>query len=1372
MEKKNYCPSCEHPLPEGESECPNCTAILSMDVKSIMNYPSIPGYKILSDIGEGGMGKVYLSEDENLGRLVAIKMISDKVDNIEEANQRFLREAKAMAKVEHPNIVQIYTYGKSGGKVYFVMEYIEGDSLYDRIKKGGELPVDEALEILKEVIAALDEAWEKKIIHRDIKPANILIDKKNRVKLADFGLAKPIKIDVESTLTSSRIFQGTPHYVSPEQVKGESVDFRGDIYSLGITLFEMLVGEHPFKGTTPLAIISKHLQEPLPSIKEKRPDLPDEIQTLIEWMTHKDPELRPSSYIEILKFLSSFSSNQIKPEAAETSQRSIDKFSKPLLRIDALLVFVAIIPIFSILFLFDKKEISPLAEKEKRFVVAVAPFYGPDENSRNEGRVMAALVEKSIDKELRKENVKIIGIDETKETVHSHEQARALGERLKATVVIWGESFAVRGETEIQPYFTVVPIKKKTEKTQIDKAIKQSDPVKASDMPFQDKSVEPVVMGAEAPSQIELRKIKAKGIGDMVFLLAGIHALNRENNADKALSLLKQAPESSESLRYMAYACLKCGEKNQAYTVLKKSVMLDPKDAQSLALLGDLYMKDGKFKEAVTAYKAASESGNTYTTNQAIFYNKKLYSKEVFSSKKYRRAGEMETRYLLESAPLTGKITNRYCLPGIVKSFMIQNNSIHITYEGGTRSLPHEDKIIFSNGTFDRPVFYGRNYLFRLRSVRSGWALAVNFMEELGKMKKFPVAKFALNTKKIFNDAPSNLTELENSLQKAIIKDPTQPWHFFFLGQTLWAKGQKQKAKKTWSDMFSQEFPHIPYYEFADMAYFFERLTLLEWADRAHNEAFKRRKQLPQPIEFSLRFERTFNAYYIWQAAILSRKKKDMNRAYLWLNRARKLMGICPEEYFASLFWKKYFLEQGDNEKANQEIAILKRTSALPYNELKAYADLDYTIHLLIGASIGFYVILILLIAKAARRGINTDTQNLRILKLIKVSYLFQIIVRGSQAFKIVLKTIPIFTAFIGIVILSLNEENLYFISIIFFLLFIYIFLISKKCSLRSFIASISIPERWVLGMSLFFVIITAICVLAAYKYFLCIYNAPFGTCDSMGHSQIVHETEKLLKENDSDAVRYAAAVMNHLAGNMNRAEVLYKSLPYDLRAQKNLQELKKGNPVPPVPLLQEDIYLAYEWVSWNKIFGAFNEDLEWSILFAKIIFILNTVALLSSILLIIGFLFIPAGNQEKPELQKNKLRILLSKISFYTLPGVFDIKRGSPYRGWVVSTLFAFAVSSFFGFFIYGYPAYSPGMACAFYTDISKLDKYFPLPHSLADGEDLIEFFRWEIFWHWPGAKIFWGAVILAAIISLILHFSRFREIYRQTQTPQTLQL
>ncbi|UCH97561.1 MAG: protein kinase, partial [Candidatus Aminicenantes bacterium] len=1013
-------------------------------------------------------------------------------------------------------------------------------------------------------------AWERKIIHRDIKPSNILLDQKNQVKLADFGMAKSTQIKDERTLTSPIVFRGSPYYVSPERAKGDPVDFHGDIYSLGIVLYEMLVGERPFEGTTLMEVIGKHIRDPIPPIKKKQPGIPGQVQELIEWMTQKDPKKRPSSYAEIMDFLDSI------PQTRETGETPVIPGVHPLfgnmrhanfvLWAAGFLVFVVITWILSNFFLVDKPGISAVTRDKKSFVVAVTPFYGPDENSRREGKVMTFLVKKAIREQLGKENAEVISLEETLETVRSHEQARTLGERLGATVVIWGETFTVREETEIQPYFTIIPIKKEAEKTQVETDFNIFDPFRGPDAGFQEKSVEPIVIEAEAPNQIELRKTTAKGIGDMVSLLAGIHALNRENNAPKALALLNQAPESSEALRYRAYALLGLGKKDRALKALNKAVLLDPGDAVSFALMGDLHMKAGKFQEAVKAYKAAAETGKPYTGKRAIYYDNKLYCKEVFTSKlynryKYRKKKETVTRYLLESDPLTGQVTARYCLPGVPESFTIRDNSIHIEY----RYFYLKEKIIFANGKFDRPVFYGGDILLRWQSMWSGWALAANFMEQLEKIH-IPFAEFKLRTHRVFSDAPGNLQALENSLEKAIIKDPTQPWHLFFLGQALWAQGQKQKAKKTWENIFSLKFPHIPYYEFSYMAYFFEHLGQTDRADKAYHEALKRRNQLPLPGEFSSLLERFINAPNIRKAAMLSKEDKDTDRAYLWLKRVRKLMGICPGDYLASLSWEKYFRRQGDMEKAGRETAVQKRAKAHPVNDLEAYAYSNYAIYLLTAASIAFLLVFILLVTKAARQVTLTNTRNIKHREDIKKSHLLQMIARVLQTNKLLWEFIPIITAFAGITILFITHEKhlYYYILIALFLVFIYILRISKKWPIRKFIACFSIPARGILGISLFFIIITSLAVLSAYKTTFVTYKLMGRSPEYLGHAVFVHDLENLLKEKNTDVVRYAAAVINHLAGNRDRAAELYQSLPRDPRAQKNLHALEQDNLVPP----------------------------------------------------------------------------------------------------------------------------------------------------------------------------------------------------------------
>jgi tRNA A-37 threonylcarbamoyl transferase component Bud32 len=258
------------------------------------NSRSIGPYEIRGQIGAGGMGVVYEAWDPRLNRRVALKTLRAQLLNDEDARRRFLAEARAIAAVSHPNVIEIFDIREEQGAIYFAMEFLEGRCVETLLREQNRLPVDRALDIVRQAAAGLRAAAAHGTIHRDVKPANLLLTADGRVKVTDFGLAKQTSADVDQT--SSTVFFGTPGYLSPERAAGQTVDERSDIYSLGATLYELLTGQPPFRGPNALAVITQHLREPVPPPSKWRPDLPYPVQLLVLRMLAKVPENRPQNY--------------------------------------------------------------------------------------------------------------------------------------------------------------------------------------------------------------------------------------------------------------------------------------------------------------------------------------------------------------------------------------------------------------------------------------------------------------------------------------------------------------------------------------------------------------------------------------------------------------------------------------------------------------------------------------------------------------------------------------------------------------------------------------------------------------------------------------------------------------------------------------------------------------------------------------------------------------------------------------------------------------------------------------------------------------------------------------------------------------------
>ncbi|QKG83522.1 Stk1 family PASTA domain-containing Ser/Thr kinase [Kroppenstedtia pulmonis] len=253
-------------------------------------------YEILKRVGGGGMAVVYQAKDLVLERHVAVKVMNDSISHDEEFIRRFNREAKAAGSLSHPNVVNVYDVGNEEHTHYMVMEFIDGQSLMEKIEQRGYIPAREAAEIALQICDGLAHAHENGIVHRDIKPHNIMVARGDRYKVADFGISR---LSSSSTITQTGSVMGSVHYFSPEQAQGHQISYQSDIYSLGIVLYEMVTGRLPFDGDEAIAIALKHLQEPVPDPREIVPDLPQSICDVIVQAMEKDVNYRYATVEEM-----------------------------------------------------------------------------------------------------------------------------------------------------------------------------------------------------------------------------------------------------------------------------------------------------------------------------------------------------------------------------------------------------------------------------------------------------------------------------------------------------------------------------------------------------------------------------------------------------------------------------------------------------------------------------------------------------------------------------------------------------------------------------------------------------------------------------------------------------------------------------------------------------------------------------------------------------------------------------------------------------------------------------------------------------------------------------------------------------------------
>ncbi len=279
----------------------------------------IPGYQLLDKLGAGAMAVVFKAKQLSLDRIVALKVLPKKFMSDPQFVERFYAEGRAAARLNHPNIVQAIDVGQAGDFHYFVMEFVEGHTVFDRISQKGPYGEKDAIRVVTQIAEALKHSNDKGLIHRDVKPRNIMITNTGIAKLADMGLARQVDDDEMAAMEKGKAV-GTPYYISPEQIRGLSdVDFRADIYGLGATFYHMLTGRVPFEGANPSAVMHKHLKDELVPPDHIREDLGSGISEIIELMMVKDRDRRYKGWADVLEDLKAVSRGDKPMNAQHTS---------------------------------------------------------------------------------------------------------------------------------------------------------------------------------------------------------------------------------------------------------------------------------------------------------------------------------------------------------------------------------------------------------------------------------------------------------------------------------------------------------------------------------------------------------------------------------------------------------------------------------------------------------------------------------------------------------------------------------------------------------------------------------------------------------------------------------------------------------------------------------------------------------------------------------------------------------------------------------------------------------------------------------------------------------------------------------------------
>jgi eukaryotic-like serine/threonine-protein kinase len=623
---------------------------------------TISHYRIVGKLGSGGMGEVFLAEDTSLHRKVALKLLPPNSQRDESARKRFLREARSAAVLEHANVCTIHEVDEFEGKDFIVMEYVEGQTLRDKLAEG-RLPWKESLQIAIEVTEGMEEAHEKGIIHRDLKPANIMLTRKGHAKVMDFGLAKqlirPDRLgDGEETLTALTV-DGTPTgtlaYMSPEQMRGETVGPPSDVFSLGVVFYEMMAGLHPFRAATVLSTSDRILHEVPVPVGKLNPEIPIEINRLLERMLAKDPAARPGNAREVLAELRAAFRPESDVGPAIRSSRRLKKRRNAILAAAVILLLLLITAIPSVRQAIRNsvggKKVPAMA------LLAVLPF--EPVNTTPEiiplGRGLTEALNAKLIRVTERHAMQVVPASEIRaQNVRTVEQARR---EFGVNLVLRG-SLQKAGEMLRITYALIdVPTRRQLRADTI--TADAADP-----FALEDQVVASVLDSLEVELQpqekilLTARSTREPAAYDFYLRARGyLQDYHKPENTQNAIDVFRRALEKDHKYA-LAYAGL--GEAfwhrylqtrdtkwiGEALTACEQSVALNDSLASGHSCLGTVYNGRGKYEQAVEEFqRAVILDPSSDDAHRGLGFAYEKLEKTAEAEKTYRRAIDLRPQY-------------------------------------------------------------------------------------------------------------------------------------------------------------------------------------------------------------------------------------------------------------------------------------------------------------------------------------------------------------------------------------------------------------------------------------------------------------------------------------------------------------------------------------------------------------------------------------------------------------------------------------------------------------------------------------------------------------------------------------------------------